>query len=156
MVGLVGGVHAVRGRAVGDGAVHFPVRLATTPFTARQLKFLENSVRFASINANLCNCLTHWTARLVFNPRTSGVDSRTLRSYTHRSVLGAGALASGWTRIIRRSDGINKPMVVYTPLAAVVSKLVVKIHFGGILRVRFENEVQYRNGEAERADVHHS
>ena len=35
VVGLIGGVDTVRCRAVGDGAVHFPVWLAATALTAR-------------------------------------------------------------------------------------------------------------------------
>lgn len=97
-------------------------------------ELLEQSVGFAPVDTDSGHGFTHRAACLVLDPGAPRMDARALGSNAHGTVYRAGARACRGARIINLSNYVYKTMVVDAPLPPIVSELVVRVGFGGVLR----------------------
>lgn len=94
-------------------------------------EFLQESVRFPSVDTDPRHGLANRAARLVPDAGAPGVDARALGSNAYRSVYGACARTPAGARVINLSDGVDETVVVDAPLPPVITELVVQVGLGG-------------------------
>lgn len=76
------------------------------------------------------------------------MDAWTLGPDAHGTVHRARARTRSGARVINFSDAVNETVVVHAPLPAVVTELVVRVGFGGVLRRSAPQQQDEREGEA--------
>lgn len=97
-------------------------------------ELLQQPISSAPVDTDPGHSLAHRAACFVPDPRTAGVDARTLGPDAHRSVHGARARTRRGARVVNLSDAVHETVVVDAPLSPVVPELVVQVAFGGVLR----------------------